>query len=59
MGSDNNKGLLNNLQDIDKKYISEYDKFFHGWDKENPEKTESQKREIEKHAHIATLRDNK
>ena len=43
--------------DIDKFYVSPYDKFLYTFDKEH-EKTASQLKEIEKHRRIANLRDN-
>lgn len=43
--------------DIDKFYISPYDKMFHSFDKTH-EKSASQKKEIDKHARIARLRDD-
>ncbi len=44
--------------DIDKAYVSPYDKFFFEFDATH-EKSESQLREIQKHARIARLRDDK
>lgn len=46
-----------NSNKIDKAYISEHDLMFHEFDKNNPIKSSSQQREIEKHARIASLRD--
>lgn len=46
-----------NKNDIDKAYISPYDKLIYEFDATN-EKTESQLREINKHKRIAKLRDN-
>lgn len=43
--------------DIDKFYISPYDKFLRKFDK-NHDKTVSQVKEIEKHQRIAHLRDH-
>ncbi|WP_367606342.1 CBU_0585 family protein [Legionella sp. W05-934-2] len=48
---------MNNTIDIDKFYVSPYDKMFHGFDKTH-KLSESQKREIAKHQRIAKLRDN-
>ncbi len=48
---------MNNELDIDKFYVSPYDKMFHGFD-ETHELSESQKKEIAKHQRIATLRDH-
>ncbi|MDF1758517.1 MAG: hypothetical protein P1U74_09510 [Legionellaceae bacterium] len=45
-----------NKNDIDKAYISLYDKFLLEFDMENP-KSESQLKEIKKHKRIAELRD--
>nr|HAT8714387.1 hypothetical protein [Legionella jordanis] len=43
--------------DIDKAYVSPYDKFFHGFDtKHKP--SESQLKEIKKYERIFRLRDN-
>lgn len=44
--------------DIDKFYVSPYDKFLYGFDSSH-DKSESQKKEIEKHQRIAAMRDNK
>ncbi len=44
--------------DIDKAYVSPYDKFLFEFDA-NHEKTKSQLREIKKHLAIAEKRDNK
>ncbi|STX29816.1 Uncharacterised protein [Legionella beliardensis] len=44
-------------QDIDKAYISPYDKFFYQFDKDH-QKSYSQSVEIKKHERIAKLRDN-
>ena len=46
-----------NKQEIDKFYVSEHDMLLHKFDKENPEKSESQLREINKHKRIFDLRD--
>ena len=43
--------------DIDKAYVSPYDKFFYAFDATH-EKTASQLKEIKKHQRIASLRDN-
>jgi len=43
--------------DIDKFYVSPYDKLFHGFDV-GREKSASQIKEIEKHQRIARLRDD-
>lgn len=43
--------------DIDKFYVSPYDKLFHGFDV-GKEKSASQIREVEKHQRIARLRDD-
>ncbi|STX52520.1 Uncharacterised protein [Legionella busanensis] len=43
--------------DIDKAYISPYDKFFYEFDEEH-QKSASQKIEVKKHERIAKLRDN-
>lgn len=47
---------MSNL-DIDKAYVSPYDKFLFAFDATH-EKTESQLKEIKKHKRIASLRDN-
>lgn len=47
-----------NANDIDKAYVSPYDKFFFEFDATHS-KTESQIKEIAKAARIATMRDNK
>lgn len=44
--------------DIDKAYVSPYDKFLYGYDASH-NKSESQLKEIKKHERIAMLRDNK
>lgn len=44
--------------DIDKFYVSPYDKFLFEFDATH-EKSESQLKEIKKHQQIATMRDNK
>lgn len=46
-----------NINDIDKAYISPYDKLINEFDATHP-KTESQLQEIKKHQRIAKLRDN-
>lgn len=43
--------------DIDKSYVSPYDKFLYGFDASH-KPTESQLAEIKKHQRIAQLRDN-
>lgn len=45
-----------NKHDIDKAYISPYDRFLYEFDKTH-EKSESQLKEIKKHQRIAALRD--
>ena len=47
-----------NTNDIDKFYISPYDRFLYEFDTTHP-LSESQKEEIKKHQRIAELRDNK
>ena len=46
-----------NKHDIDKAFVSPYDKFLYGFDATH-EKTASQLKEIKKHQRIATLRDH-
>lgn len=46
-----------NTNDVDKAYISPYDKLIAEFDAENP-KSASQLQEIKKHQRIAKLRDN-
>lgn len=46
-----------NQVDLDKFYVSPYDKMFHGFDQKR-EKSASQQKEIDKHARIARLRDD-
>lgn len=46
-----------NTSDVDKAYISPYDKLIAEFDAKNP-KSESQLKEIAKHQRIAELRDN-
>lgn len=46
-----------NKQHIDKAYVSEHDLFLHRFDKEHPQKSKSQLKEIEKHKKIFALRD--
>lgn len=48
---------MNSSFDIDKAYVSPYDKFLTKFD-ETHAKTASQLKEIKKHQRIATLRDN-
>lgn len=43
--------------DIDKAYVSPYDKFLYTFDRDH-EKSASQLKEIQKHQRIASLRDN-
>lgn len=45
-------------QDIDKAYVSPYDKFLYGFDATH-KKSASQIKEIEKHAKISKMRDDK
>lgn len=45
------------IKDIDKAYVSPYDKFLYTFDNHH-EKTASQLKEIAKHQRIAELRDN-
>jgi len=52
----NFKSIMNN-NDIDKSYVSPYDKFLFEFDAKH-KKTASQIKEIEKHKRIANLRDN-
>lgn len=47
-----------NTNDIDKSYVSPYDKFLYEFDATHS-KSESQIREIEKHERIALMRDDK
>ncbi|MBI2785429.1 MAG: hypothetical protein HYX60_03625 [Legionella longbeachae] len=47
-----------NSNDIDKAYVSPYDKFLFEFDATHS-KSESQKKEIKKHQRIAMMRDNK
>lgn len=47
-----------NSQDIDKAYVSPYDKFLFEFDATHS-KSESQIKEITKHQRIALMRDNK
>lgn len=44
-------------QDIDKKYVSPIDQFLRDFDAQH-EKSQSQQKEIDKHAQIARLRDD-
>lgn len=46
------------IEDLDRAYVSEYDRFLQAFDDEHPTRTASQKKEIEKHQHIAEKRDN-
>lgn len=45
-------------EDIDKNFVSEYDRFLRAFDKEHPQKSASQQQEINKNARIAKKRDN-
>lgn len=49
--------IVQKTKDIDKSYISPYDKFLCDFDKKHSKST-SQQKEIEKHRRIAALRDN-
>lgn len=49
---------MSNDSDIDKAYVSPYDKFLFGFDATHV-KSESQIKEIEKHQRIARMRDDK
>jgi hypothetical protein len=51
-------GFVMNTNDIDKSYVSPYDKFLYEFDATHS-KSESQIREIEKHERIALMRDDK
>lgn len=44
-------------QKIDKSFISDIDKFLNEFDQAHPKKSDSQKKEIEKHERIFKLRD--
>jgi len=46
-----------NKHKIDKFYVSEHDVFLHEFDHENPDRSESQQAEIDKHAKLHALRD--
>ncbi len=46
-----------NKQTIDKAYVSEHDVFLHQFDKDNPDRSASQQKEITKHQKIHALRD--
>lgn len=50
--------MSNNDNDIDKAYVSPYDKFLFGFDATH-EKSASQIKEIQKHERIAHMRDDK
>lgn len=43
---------------IDKKYVSPDDQFLKNFDKQHPQRSTSQQREISKHERIAKLRDD-
>ena len=47
-----------NIFHIDKKFVSEYDKFLRKFDQEHPQKSASQLKEITKAQRIAKLRDD-
>jgi hypothetical protein len=51
-------GTIMNSNDIDKAYVSPYDKFYFEFDAAHP-KSESQLKEIAKHQRIALMRDDK
>ena len=51
-------GLIMNTTDIDKAYVSPYDKFLFEFDAQR-KKSESQIKEIKKNGRIALMRDNK
>jgi hypothetical protein len=44
--------------DIDKAYISPYDKFLADFDKKHPQKSKSEQEEIDTHKEIAKKRDD-
>tara|TARA_B110000908_G_C9796381_1_gene246629 strand:+ start:182 stop:391 length:210 start_codon:yes stop_codon:yes gene_type:complete len=46
-----------NKHEIDKAYVSEHDVFLHQFDKDHPEKSASQEKEIAKHQKLHALRD--
>lgn len=46
------------IEDIDKAYVSEYDRFLQAFDREHPNKSASQQQEISKHLYLAERRDN-
>lgn len=46
------------IEDIDKAYVSEYDKFLQAFDKKHPKKSPSQEAEIEKSRRLSEKRDN-
>ncbi|MFC3908012.1 CBU_0585 family protein [Legionella dresdenensis] len=48
---------MSSSNDLDKAYVSPYDKFMYKFDQEH-EKSPSQIKEINKHKRIANLRDN-
>lgn len=50
--------MSNELIDIDKAYVSPYDKFLFEFDAQH-QKTASQMKEIKKHQRIALMRDDK
>lgn len=49
--------MSENSFEIDKHYVSPYDKFLQKFDQDNPDKSASQLKEIEKHRIIAAKRD--
>ena len=49
--------MSENSFEIDKHFVSPYDKFLRKFDEEHPEKSASQLKEIEKHRKIAEKRD--
>ena len=49
--------MSENSFEIDKHFVSPYDKFLKKYDQEHPEKSASQLKEIEKHQKIAEKRD--
>jgi len=44
--------LLNKAEHKNKSYVSEMDKFLMKYDKQNPQRSPSQKKEVEKHRDI-------
>jgi len=47
----------NYIEDLDRAYVSQYDRFLQTFDEQYPKLSESQRKEIEKHRHIANKRD--